>query len=59
MAQAEKCSSCIDSFTQQYFGAGPTIKHLAEEMHAAASLRAGVTLAHGLVGHNIDKKLSM
>ncbi|MDB4998626.1 MAG: hypothetical protein JWM74_6058 [Myxococcaceae bacterium] len=34
-------------------------KHLGEAMHAAASLEAGITLAHGLIAHNIDKKLSM
>jgi hypothetical protein len=35
------------------------MKHIAEAMHAAASLRAGIALAHGLVAHNIDKKISM
>ncbi len=38
---------------------GLTMKHLGEAIHAAASLRAGITLAHGLVAHNIDKKVSM
>jgi hypothetical protein len=28
-------------------------------MHAAASLKAGIALAHGLVAHNVDKKVSM
>ena len=59
VAQTEKCPYCIDSFTQRCLGVGLTIKHLAEAMHAAASLRAGITLAHGLVAHNVDKKLSM
>ena len=59
VAQTEKCPYCIDSFTRQCLGAGLTMKHLAEAMHAAASLQAGITLAHGLVAHNIDKKLSM
>ena len=59
VAQTEQCPYCIDSFTQQCIGAGLTMKHLAEAMHAAASLRAGITLAHGLVVHNIEKKLSM
>jgi hypothetical protein len=35
------------------------MKHLGEAMHAAASLRAGIALAHGLVAHNIAKKVSM
>lgn len=59
VAQSEQCAFCTDSFTQRCLGAGLTMKHLAEAMHAAASLRAGITLAHGLVAHNIDKKLSM
>ena len=45
--------------TQQALEQGLTMKHVGEAMHAAASLRAGITLAHGLVAHNIDRKLSM
>ncbi len=59
VSQAEQCPYCIHSFTEQCLGAGLTMSHLAEVMHAAASLRAGITLAHGLVAHNRDKKLSM
>jgi hypothetical protein len=50
---------CIDSYTQTALEQGLTMKHLAEAMHAAASLRAGIALAHGLVAHNVDKKISM
>jgi hypothetical protein len=35
------------------------MRHLGEAMHAAASLKAGITLAHGLPAHNINKKVSM
>ncbi len=59
VAQTSQCPYCIDSFTQQSLQHGLTMKHLGEAMHAAASLRAGITLAHGLVAHNIDQKLSM
>jgi alkylhydroperoxidase/carboxymuconolactone decarboxylase family protein len=59
VAQASQCPYCIDSYTQQALEQGLTLKHLAEAMHAAASLKAGITLAHGLVAHNVDQKLSM
>jgi alkylhydroperoxidase/carboxymuconolactone decarboxylase family protein len=59
VAQTSQCPYCIDSFTRQSLENGLTMKHLGEAMHAAASLKAGITLAHGLVAHNIDKKLSM
>jgi alkylhydroperoxidase/carboxymuconolactone decarboxylase family protein len=59
VAQTSQCPYCIDSYTQQALEQGLTMKHLAEAMHAAASLKAGIALAHALVAHNIDKKLSM
>ena len=59
VAQTSQCPFCIDSFTRQSLENGLSMPELGEAMHAAASLRAGITLAHGLVAHNIDKKLSM
>jgi len=59
VAQSSQCPYCIDSYTRQALGQGLSMEHLAEVMHAAASLRAGITLAHGLVAHNVDKKVSM
>ena len=59
VAQTSQCPYCIDSYTQQALEQGLTIKHLGEAMHAAASLKAGIALAHGLVAHNVDKKVSM
>jgi len=59
VAQVSQCPYCIDSYTQTALEQGLTMKHLAEALHAAASLRAGIALAHGLVAHNIDKKISM
>jgi alkylhydroperoxidase/carboxymuconolactone decarboxylase family protein len=59
VAQTSQCPYCIDSYTQQALEQGLTMKHLGEAMHAAASLKAGIALAHGLVAHNIDKKVSM
>lgn len=59
VAQTSQCPYCTDSFTRQCLASGLTMKHLGEAMHVAASLRAGITLAHGLVAHNVDKKLSM
>jgi alkylhydroperoxidase/carboxymuconolactone decarboxylase family protein len=59
VAQTSQCPFCIDSYTQQALEQGLTMKHLGEAMHAAASLKAGIALAHALVAHNIDKKVSM
>ena len=59
VAQSSQCPYCVDSYTQQALEQGLTMQHLGEAMHCAASLRAGITLAHGLVAHNIDKKVSM
>ena len=59
VAQVSQCPYCIDSYTQQALQQGLTMPHLAEAMHAGASLRAGIALAHGLVAHNVDKKISM
>lgn len=59
VAQSAQCPYCIDSYTQQALEQGLTMKHLGEAMHATASLRAGIALAHALPAHNIDKKVSM
>jgi alkylhydroperoxidase/carboxymuconolactone decarboxylase family protein len=59
VAQTSQCPYCLDSYTQQALEQGLTLKHLGEAMHAAASLKAGIALAHGLVAHNVGKKLSM
>jgi AhpD family alkylhydroperoxidase len=59
VALGSQCPYCIDSYTQQALEQGLTMKHLAEVMHATASLKAGIALAHSLVAHNIDKKVSM
>ncbi len=59
VAQASQCPYCLDSYTRKALEQGLTMQHLGEAMHAAASLKAGITLAHGLVAHNVDKKVSM
>ncbi len=59
VAQTERCPYCIDSYTQQCLEAGLTMEHLTEALHCAASLRAGITLAHGLVTKNIVDKMGM
>ncbi len=58
-AHAERCPYCIDSYTQQLLGAGLTAEHMTEALHCVASLRAGITLAHGLVTRNVTDKLGM
>jgi hypothetical protein len=36
-----------------------TMEHLTEALHCAASLKAGITMAHGLVTQNIVHKKSL
>jgi alkylhydroperoxidase/carboxymuconolactone decarboxylase family protein len=59
VAQVERCPYCIDSLTGQGLEAGLTMEHFAEALHCAASLRAGITMAHGLVTRNIVSRRSM
>ncbi|MBL8602518.1 MAG: carboxymuconolactone decarboxylase family protein [Myxococcales bacterium] len=59
VAHSEKCPYCIDSYTQQLLEAGLTMEHMGEALHCVASLKAGITLAHGLVSKNISDKLGM
>jgi len=59
VANAEKCPYCIDSYVQQCLSAGMTMEHLAEALHCVASLRAGITMAHGLVTRKVEQKLGM
>lgn len=59
VAQVEKCPYCIDSYTTQCLEAGLTMEHMTEALHCAASLRAGIQMAHGLVTRNIVQKKSM
>jgi alkylhydroperoxidase/carboxymuconolactone decarboxylase family protein len=59
VAHSEKCPYCIDSYTQQALAHGLTMEHLTEALHCAASLKAGITMAHGLVTRNIVNKKSM
>lgn len=59
VSHSEKCPYCIDSYVQQCLSAGMTMEHLSEALHCVASLRAGITMAHGLVTKKIDDKLGM
>lgn len=59
VSHSEKCPYCIDSYVQQCLAAGLTMEHLSEALHCVASLRAGITMAHGLVTKKVDDKLGM
>jgi alkylhydroperoxidase/carboxymuconolactone decarboxylase family protein len=59
VSHSEKCPYCIDSYTQQALAHGLTMEHLTEALHCAASLKAGITMAHGLVTRNIVNKKSL
>lgn len=59
VANTEKCPYCIESYVQQCLSAGMTLEHLTEALHCIASLRAGITMAHGLVTKKIHDTLGM
>lgn len=59
VANTEKCPYCIESYVRQCLSAGMTLEHLTEALHCIASLRAGITMAHGLVTRKIEEKLAM
>jgi len=59
VSHSEKCPYCIDSYTQQALAHGLTMEHLTEALHCVASLKAGITMAHGLVTRNIVNKKSL
>ncbi len=58
VSHGEKCPYCIDSYTRAGLELGLSPDEMAEAVHVAAAMRAGITLAQGIVMNNTLDKLS-
>ena len=59
VAHAVQCAYCIDAFTVGCLEKGTTSEQMMEAVHAAAAVRGGASLVHGVQMMNKVKKLSM
>jgi alkylhydroperoxidase/carboxymuconolactone decarboxylase family protein len=59
VAHAIQCPYCIDSYAQALLGMGVSQEQMIEAVHAAAALKGGAALAHGMQAKNAIKKLSL
>ena len=57
VAHAVQCPYCIGSYAQSCLQQGYSQEQMIEAIHAAAAIRGGATLAHGLQAKNVLKKL--
>jgi alkylhydroperoxidase/carboxymuconolactone decarboxylase family protein len=57
VAHAVQCPYCIDSYTQALLEMGVNREQMIEAVHAAAAIRGGATLAHGMQAKNVVEKL--
>jgi alkylhydroperoxidase/carboxymuconolactone decarboxylase family protein len=59
VAHAIQCPYCIDSYTQTLLELGVNREQMIEAVHAAAAIKGGATLAHGMQAKNVINKLEM
>lgn len=59
VAHAIQCPYCIDSYAQALLEMGVNQEQMIEAVHAAAAIRGGATLAHGMQAKNVVKKLGL
>lgn len=59
VAHGEQCPYCIDAYTRACLESGSSLEQMTEAIQAAAALRAGATLVHGLQMKNLHDKLCM
>jgi alkylhydroperoxidase/carboxymuconolactone decarboxylase family protein len=59
VAHAVQCPYCIDSYTRTLLEMGVNQEQMIEAVHAAAAIRGGATLAHGMQAKNIIKSLEL
>lgn len=57
VAFVQKCPYCIDAWTTGCLEAGANPDQMTEAVHVAASMQAGITLAHGVQMHNVLDRL--
>jgi len=56
IAHAERCAYCIDAYTTGCLEAGANPEQMAEAVHVAAAMKAGITLAHSIqMNNHLDK----
>lgn len=58
VAIAESCPYCIEAYTTTLLEEGCDQDQIAEAMHVAASMKAGMTLAMGLQSKELSDKLT-
>ncbi len=58
VSHGEKCPYCIDSYTRTCLELGLSPDEMTEAVHVAAAMRAGITLAQGIVMNKVVDKLS-
>ena len=54
----EACPYCIDAYTSTCLEEGCDQDQIAEAIHVAAAMKAGITLVHGLQSKELSDKLS-
>lgn len=59
VAHTVQCPYCIDSYTQALLQMGVNQEQMIEAVHAAAAIKGGATLAHGMQAKNVIKKLGL
>ncbi|MDD3763117.1 MAG: arsenosugar biosynthesis-associated peroxidase-like protein [Nevskiales bacterium] len=52
IAHAERCAYCIDAYTTACLEAGANPEQMAEAVHVAAAMKAGITLVHSVQMNN-------
>ena len=58
VAHSESCPYCIDAYTTTCLNEGCDQDQIAEAIHVAAVMKAGVTIAHGLQSKELSDKLT-
>lgn len=59
VSHSEKCPYCIDAYTKECVQLGVEEAEMMEAIHVAASMKAGITLVHGVQMMNKADKLLM
>ena len=56
VSHAVQCPYCIDAYTTACLEAGANPEQMMEAVHVAASMKAGITLAHAIqMNNHLDK----
>ena len=58
IAHSEGCPYCIEAYTETCLQEGCDQDQMAEAIHVAAVMKAGITLVHGLQSKELSDKLT-